>query len=303
MFDTVVARPGTKPGTLRTATPLPVGEFVAAFPYASNRYSNGPVWVEHFARKLGLKVDASMSGGTNYAFGGALTGPLKSSFPYSLKDQVASFLRQAGTAAPRDALYVISGGGNDAREIHALAETGGDAEPRVAAYARNITEMVTQLHDAGARVFLVVNVPDIGKTPEIAARGPAASERASGIARAMNTALGAAIAGLPSEMAAAIRVIDLFKLLNDVATEPSRFGMLNVSSPCAREPACIADPSRAFSWDGTHPTTAGHAVLAQAALAVLPESTTSGYAGQLSIVMLVAIGVALIALGRRKKWL
>ena len=34
------------PGTLRTATPISSPTFIPDLPYASNRYSNGPVWVE-----------------------------------------------------------------------------------------------------------------------------------------------------------------------------------------------------------------------------------------------------------------
>ena len=37
------------PGTLRTATPISSPTFIPELPYASNRYSNGPVWVEGLA--------------------------------------------------------------------------------------------------------------------------------------------------------------------------------------------------------------------------------------------------------------
>ena len=56
------------------------GNFVAAGtnlpfpPYATGRWSNGPVWVEHLAGSLGLGVSASVAGGNNYAWGGAKTG-------------------------------------------------------------------------------------------------------------------------------------------------------------------------------------------------------------------------------------
>lgn len=40
-------------------------------PYYHGRFSNGPVWVESLANHLGLSVDPSLNGGTNYAFGGA----------------------------------------------------------------------------------------------------------------------------------------------------------------------------------------------------------------------------------------
>ena len=43
-------------------------------PHASGRCSNGSVWSDQFAAKMGLSATASLLGGTNYAFGGAQTG-------------------------------------------------------------------------------------------------------------------------------------------------------------------------------------------------------------------------------------
>ena len=51
-------------------------------PYYNGRFSNGPLWVEGLANNLGLSINPSVGGGTNYAFGGAVTGPtLASTFP------------------------------------------------------------------------------------------------------------------------------------------------------------------------------------------------------------------------------
>ena len=45
-------------------------------PYSAGRFSNGPVWVQQLGSKLGVPVPTpSMSGGSDYAFGGAATGP------------------------------------------------------------------------------------------------------------------------------------------------------------------------------------------------------------------------------------
>ena len=65
----------SSPGALRTPTPL-AGPSIPFFPYApSNTYSNGKVWVDYLADSLGLSSLASSLGGTNYAYGGARTGP------------------------------------------------------------------------------------------------------------------------------------------------------------------------------------------------------------------------------------
>jgi len=105
--------------------------------YASDRYSNGPVWVEQLADGLGLSATASRLGGTNYAYGGARTGPAGSPFPFSLVDQLSTYLGSTGGAASPDALYIVAGGGNDARDAFVLAAAGGDPLPLINAYANN----------------------------------------------------------------------------------------------------------------------------------------------------------------------
>ena len=58
-------------------TPVPISgnDFILTFPYASGHYTNGPVWAQDFAAVLGLSASSSLLGGTNFAFGGARTGP------------------------------------------------------------------------------------------------------------------------------------------------------------------------------------------------------------------------------------
>ncbi|MGZ9082256.1 MAG: SGNH/GDSL hydrolase family protein [Rhodoplanes sp.] len=57
-------------------------------PYAGGRFSDGPVYAEYMAKGLGLPLDNVLSGGTNYAFGGAETN-----------SGVPTLLRQMGYSA------------------------------------------------------------------------------------------------------------------------------------------------------------------------------------------------------------
>src|SRR6266852_4253287 len=59
-------------------TPVPISgnSFIPTFPYASGHYTNGQVWAQTFASAFGLSANPSVLGGTDYAFGGATTGPL-----------------------------------------------------------------------------------------------------------------------------------------------------------------------------------------------------------------------------------
>ena len=273
-FDTQVAPPGTPPGTLRTPTPIESPGFIPTLPYQSNRYANGPVWVEQFAASLGLSAKASLLGGTNFAFGGATTGPAGGGFPFSLTDQVSSFLGATGGTASSDALYIVAGGGNDAREAFAMAAGGGDPTSLITAYAENVAAIITRLATAGADEILLVNTPDIGLTPALQALGPGAAGLGSGIAAAMNDALNAALASLLPALAIDVSVLNAYKLLGDVVADPGAFGLADASSACAFDPACIADPNGTFFWDGIHPTAAGHAAIARVALAMIPEPAT-----------------------------
>ena len=58
-------------------TPVPISgnSFIPTYPYASGRYTNGQTWAQILASALGLNASPSLLGGTDYAFGGAQTGP------------------------------------------------------------------------------------------------------------------------------------------------------------------------------------------------------------------------------------
>ena len=284
VFDNVIGPPAP-PGTLRTPVPISSPGFIPTFPYASGRYSNGPVWTEQLASRLGLAAAPSLAGGSNFAFGGARTGPSGSSFPFSLVDQVTMFLSATGSVAPSSNLYVVVGGGNDARD----ALVSGDAS-LVGTYASSIFMILTELEAGGADHILLANVPDIGKTPALLAQGPLISAFATGVADAFNDALALVLASLPSTTRDDIRLLDLFGLQDQLFTDPGAFGFSDATSACAFSAACIADPTNTFYWDGIHPTTLGHSVIAEAALAAIPVPGT---------VLLLAMGLAMLSISRR----
>ncbi|HZP86540.1 MAG TPA: SGNH/GDSL hydrolase family protein [Burkholderiales bacterium] len=276
--------PGFAPGS-RTPTPIPSSAFVPTVPYASDRYSNGPVWTDQFAAALGLDATASLLGGTNFAFGGALSGP-GGKVP-SLLQQTAQFLSATGGVAPSDALYVIEGGGNDVR----AAAGGGDAGSLIPGYAHNIESILTQLTSAGARNILLLNVPNVGLAPSVQALGPMVAGFATVISAAMNAALTFELASSPLPAGVNLDVLDLFGLLTELVADPASFGFSNATTACAADPACIANPAGTFFWDGLHPTSAGAGVFAQAALAAIPEPG--------SLVLIIAVLLAGILVQRR----
>ncbi|MDN5849914.1 MAG: SGNH/GDSL hydrolase family protein [Nitrococcus sp.] len=265
-------------GAERTPVPLTPPDIIPAAPYQSERYSNGPVWAEQLAEELGLGVVASLLGGTNYAYGGARVwqrvSPTES---LSLPSQVAQYLSDTGGVAFSGSLYVIEGGGNDARDVLNALAAGepGKAAKIIIEFKNNIGAMITKLSNAGATDFLIWNVPDVGLAPAVQAQGQIAILLATFVAKTMNVFLDRALDRLEHNLPIDIFRFDAFSFIDAVVANPQAFGFDNASDPCAVSPVCINDPGEHSFWDGLHPTTAGHGAIAQAVLQVLPNAVSA----------------------------
>ena len=293
---------GIPPGT-REAVPIANDAFIPTPPYASGRYSNGPVWVEQFAGAMGLGAAPALTGGTNFAFGGARTGPLDPTFtalPPSLLTQTALFTALLGGSAPSSALYVLNGGGNDVRD--ALDAILGGADPLATItttttnFVANILTMLTNLSAIGADNFLLSTVPDVGATPAVHAAGVGATQVATFVAASMNAALFNALALQPVSLLDHLKILDLFALGQQALFDPAALGLNDVTTACAAHIA-TCDPNATFFWDGIHPTTYGHRLIADVAL------RTFGLPGLIpepGMVALLCLCIAALALNRRR---
>lgn len=264
---------GAAPGQVITGN-----TYIPTQPYASGNYTNGRTWAQRLATKTGLASLPSLAGGTNYAFGGAETSyenPATLGFPYSLTTQTNMYLAGAGGVASADALYVVAGGGNNARsalqQIADGADVGITIATAAAQYAADVGNIVNTLQAAGAQHIIVWNTPDVGLAPAILAGGAGASLLGTTLAYNMNLALAGQLFG-----ESGVKTLNLFGLQNSWADNPGAFGFDNVTDACgALGAAC--NPSKYLFWDGIHPTSAGHRLVANAmhALAV-PEPATYG---------------------------
>lgn len=276
-------------------TGVPNDAFIPFYPYDSNRYSNDRVWTEAFAGALGLDASPSLAGGNIYAFGGATTGT--GTVPPNLRDQVNLFLALPGPAQA-DQLFVIAGGGNNARDALASIQGGGNPATVIpetaAAFAGDIGAMLGNLRADGAQSFIVWTVPNVGITPAILsisdpAQRAAAVALGNSIASAMNQALFGLLALDP--LGSQVRVYDLYAEFGKVVANAGDDGLANVTNACGAAAGC--DPSTYLFWDGIHPTSAGHAIIAQGMVAAaVPEPET--------VVLLVA-GLLVLGLALRSR--
>lgn len=240
-----------------------------AYARGGHHLTNGPTWAEQLGRSLGLAPDVgpafrdANSRATNYAVGGARAND--DGLNINLPVQVRVFLQDFSGSASPDALYVVAFGGNDVRDALAAAGAGGHPEPVIAAGVSAVGANILALYSAGARKFIVWNAPNIGLIPAVQALGPDAVTGAGLLAQAFNTNLGVVLATLRSLPDITITEFDLYGTFSAIHEDPAAFGMTDVTHPCISPndpPFVCKHPGTYFFWDGIHPTTAAHAIIA-----------------------------------------
>ncbi|HEV2540090.1 MAG TPA: autotransporter domain-containing protein [Frateuria sp.] len=241
----------------------------------------GTTAAENVAAGLGFTLTPSLTGGTDFAFGGA--GVVQGVAPVpTLPQQMAMYLGANGGKADANALYQVWGGANDIFYLTGTSTNANVLAAGTATAAQAEVGMLGQLQAAGARYVVVYNLPDLGKTPASAAGGPAAQAGGTQLALVYNGILSTGISQLSANGLNVIPV-DTFRLINEVIANPSAYGFTNVTTPACNGSSVQCGPVGSglpFSYapgtdqtylfaDDVHPTTAAHAMLAQYVLAEL----------------------------------
>jgi phospholipase/lecithinase/hemolysin len=263
---------------------------------SGNVFSNGPTWVQDLSIALGLGTLApSLAGGTDFAFGGAETGstPQNADLPAYAAISLPAQLSEFQTQVPKpsaNALYTLSVGANDIDDI--LATTTLTAQQQTTdvddAVANEIA-FVNHLVGDGAKNLLVLDVPDLGKIPEIteglddgsdtpsAAYDALASQLSSEYDTTLNSQL-AAITG------ADVHVVNAYNLLDEAIADPAAYGLTNVTTPVwdgnftsagsgTLAATTAAAQDQYLFFDTYHPTETGHEAIAAAASTALSGET------------------------------
>lgn len=244
----------------------------SAYAKGGHHLSNGPTWAEQYAKARGWAADAGPAFGSadpragNFAVAGARARSNSPAWNVPLATQVGAYLQRSGGHAAAGALHVIDFGGNDIRDALTVALTGGDPTPVLGEALESIALQLSTLYAAGARQFLVLNVPNLAFLPSIAVYGPAASAAAGQLTGGFNQQLEGVLAQLDALPGIDIQRFSLFDATTEVHDQGGAYGLMNVADPCITPevpPFTCQNPDAYFFWDGIHPTRAVHAILAR----------------------------------------
>ncbi|MBH8552489.1 SGNH/GDSL hydrolase family protein [Nostocaceae cyanobacterium CENA357] len=279
-------------------------------PYFPGRFSNGSIWVDYFGNKLGLtptlftniqSPTTIPNQGINYAIGGSSSGlgnTLVSDPLPGILAQVGLFRQSLLTnqkQADPNALYAIWGGAND----YLFGQNVSDYSQIVS----NLSNSVALLAEAGAKNIIVFNLPDLGKSPFAIASG--SSNQLSDLTKSHNTELAKNLDQFNSIPDINIISVDVYSLFNKVVDNQEEFGFTNVNAPCivgsfedinSGNFTICNNPNDFLFFDAVHPTTGAHRLIADAALAAIPEPSAV-----LGMLALGALGAGSVLKRQQKK--
>lgn len=276
--------------------------------YGNGRFTDGTdsvpstsllgVWHEQLSTKLGLPVATpSLAGGTDFAFGGAETG-ISSTFGAftipGMATQLHMFLT-GKTSVPSNALYVFWGGANN------LFDAGSPSAINAAA-SQAITDISTEigtLASVGAKYFMWVDLPPLDKTPD--GRHSPFSSALQTASLSFDSQFALAVPGLKAKFPGiSITPVDVYSLYTSILSNPSKFGLTDVTDPAQGD--VTANPDKFLFWDGNHPTTAGHALIADlAAQDIFSTFGTSVPEPANEVLVLAGLAMFAAAIRRRRR--
>lgn len=261
-------------------------------PYFNGRFSNGPVFTELLRPGLQPAATAPASARTNlnFAFAGA-TAASPSQVP-TLAQQLG-LMQQRGISPAASDLFTVLAGANDMLDTlsNPATQTPAAVTAAATAAAGGVTSAVQTLLGTGARNILVLNLPNIARTARFTtgSAAPAAPLAQAG-SLAFNSTIRSRLGALAVPADARLTLFDLAGFFDHVLTQAKAFGFTTSDQEYVGRLAAGQNPGDVngyIFWDGIHPTTRIHRLLAQALTETLnPEVVLATAAPQ---------GIALLA--------
>ncbi len=254
-------------------------------PYFEGRFSNGPVWIELVTDRYYPKTSRAHL--LDYAFGGAGISEEvdddEDEVLFTLRREVDSYLLTHHDKADGLSLYVIWMGSNN------YLGAPEDVDGAVDAVILGIKHDMQRLIARGAKYFLIMNVPDLGKLP--AAKDFDAVELLTALSLKHNAVLKETLAEMGREdPSLQLFYFDVRSSLDEILDTPAHFGFTNTTDTCYEE--MVNKPSeksilRMVSsvkartsvdactgyvfFDPVHPSALVHAILAERVKNMLDE--------------------------------
>ena len=224
---------------------------------------------------IGLANKALLAQGSASGYVGQLTDPVV--------DQIARYTAESeGEFKGRELVTVLTGANDlfmQLATVQATVAAGADAHGAAIAAAAAMDQAGAELAGYlrqqvvahGARHVVVVNLPDVGKTPEAYAQAPATQALITLLATTFNARLSSDLSGTPG-----VLLVDAFAASQDHAAHPRRYGLSNVTDPacdlnamvfpsslvCSKPGTVIAGDISHYAFaDTVHPTPYGYGLL------------------------------------------
>lgn len=226
-------------------------------------FSNGYVWTEYLAQKMGLPQ-------YNWAISGAAGEDQYVILP-GVTEQVDSYVQYMQLAEnydPKDSLVTLEFGLNDFVNYNrSVAEVSGD-----------FTEIIEKLIDSGITNMVVLNLPDASHAPQFKYTSAAEAIEVKNKISEYNAFIKNQIANYQAQGYNFV-LYDTYDLFEDVIDSPQSYGLSNVTDSCldinrsassdylqthALRSDCTVNGSDSYLfWGVTHPSTQTHSIIAQ----------------------------------------
>ena len=244
----------------------------------------------------------STTGGTDYSYGGAITGgsqTLDSVNIPGMQAQVDSFINSSPTD-PAGNLYLLWGGANDIlNAAEASGATATSINGAATTAANNVYGEINTLYQAGARDFIWLNLPNLALTPEGSGLSTAAdlTTAISDFNSSFNQYVGAIESGVFPGMK--IDAVDVSTLFNSLVSDPGKYGFTNVTGSAQGQTG--VNPDQYLFWDGLHPTTAADKFLVSQTISGVDTTFFNSTPEPASWMLLLAAGAGAAAVSRRRR--
>ncbi|STX42363.1 lysophospholipase A [Legionella gratiana] len=251
-------------------------------PYYEGRFSNGPVWIEHVIASYFPENPSDHL--FDYAFGGAGVSEEEGADDvlFTLRREVNKYLLEHNDKASGDSLFVVWIGANN------YIALPSEIEKTLHDVHTGIVHSLQRLVEKGAKHILVVNLPDLGRTPAAFELG--AVGEMTFFAKEHNHLLNRSIDNLRHEYPDVEWLYyDLYQAFEEVIEHSQDYGFTNLTDTCVQFEDNIAQTSVLkmvaavksqakedvctgyLFFDLVHPTGLAHKILAEKARLMLDQ--------------------------------